>query len=64
MVQVYEGSPAEQAGLMAGDELDSRRTGHTAQETDLETFVSHIRGEENSTVDIVYARDDSSRRSR
>ena len=56
VVQVYEGSPAEQAGLMAGDELISA-DGYMAQEMDLETFVSHIRGEENSTVDIVYARD-------
>ena len=53
---VFLNSPAEQAGLMAGDELISA-DGYTAREMDLETFVSHIRGEENSTVDIVYARD-------
>lgn len=56
IVKVYEGSPAEEAGLREGDELISAN-GNMAQEMDLDLFVQHIRGEENSTVDLVYARD-------
>ena len=56
VVKVYEGSPAEEAGLAAGDELISA-DGNLAQESELDQFVQHIRGEENSTVELVYARD-------
>lgn len=55
VVKVYEGSPAQKAGLVAGDELIAA-DGNLAQEMDLEQFVQHIRGEENSTVKLVFLR--------
>ena len=55
VVQVYEGSPAEQAGIRAEDILykvnDEEVTG-----IDLSNVVTHIRGEEGTTVDVTVLR--------
>ena len=56
VVRVYDGSPAQQGGLMAGDELISA-DGKTASETELDSFVQNLRGDEGTTVTVVYARD-------
>lgn len=55
VVQVYEGSPAEKAGIQADDLIykvgDEEVTG-----TDLSKVVANIRGEEGTTVDITVLR--------
>lgn len=55
VVSVYEGSPAERAGLQAGDVIVSA-DGVKAESKDLDAFVSGIRGEEGSVVTLVYER--------
>lgn len=53
---VYPSTPAEEAGLKAGDEIVSA-DGYSASDfTDLDEFVKHIRGDENTTVTLVYLR--------
>lgn len=56
ITNVYEGTTAEEAGLKAGDIIVSA-DGHRAEREELETFVRHIRGEENTKVLIEYERD-------
>ena len=56
VVRIFDGVPAEKAGLKQGDILISA-DGHIGQELDLDVFVHYIRGEEGSTVEIVYERD-------
>ncbi len=54
IVSVYEDSPAEKAGLAAGDEIVSA-DGNTATDYDaLDDFVSLIRGEAGTDVEITY----------
>lgn len=56
IANVYEGSPAEEAGLKKDDIIISA-DGYDAQEGDLSTFVQHVRGEEGSDVELVIQRD-------
>lgn len=55
VVNVYEGSPAERAGLQSGDVIVSAG-GVKAEDEDLDRFVNEIRGEEGSVVTLVYER--------
>lgn len=54
--QVYEGSPAEEAGLQMGDVIVSVDD-YTATDYELDEFVSHIRGDEGTTLEMTYTRD-------
>ncbi len=56
VIRVYPGSPAEEAGLMAGD-IVYEADGYDATTMQLSDFVTHIRGEENTTVHLVVYRD-------
>ncbi len=56
VVRIFDGVPAVKAGLKQGDILISA-DGNIGQELDLDVFVHYIRGEEGSTVEIVYERD-------
>ena len=56
IVQVYEGSPAEKAGLLAGDKLIAADE-YRYVDLDLSTFVSHVKGKAGTTVNITYERD-------
>lgn len=52
VARVFEGSPAEEAGMLPGDVIYSV-AGHLASETDLNLLISqYIRGEEGTKVDI------------
>ncbi len=55
VVSVYDGSPAQQAGLQTGDVIISAGDA-IAEEEDLDIFVRSVRGEEGTTVSIVYQR--------
>ncbi len=57
ITRVYEGSPAAKGGLVKGDEIVSANGYRSQQYDSLSGFVSHIRGEESSKVQIVYKRD-------
>lgn len=50
---VYEDSPAKKAGIVAGDKIISA-DGYLGTDEDLDVFVQRIRGEEDTTVEIVY----------
>jgi carboxyl-terminal processing protease len=55
VTKVFEGSPAESAGLLIGDrilEVDGKRY----VDTTAQDFVNRIRGEENTTVQLIYER--------
>ena len=54
--QVYEGSPAEEAGLQMGDVIISA-DGYLATDYELDEFVEYIRGDEGSTLELTYERD-------
>ena len=56
IVQVYENTPAEKAGLKAGDSIESAGK-YKATDYSLDDFVQHLRGKENTTVTITYKRD-------
>lgn len=53
---VYEGSPAEEAGLQIGDQIISA-DGYMASDYELSDFVSYVRGDEGSTLEMTYVRD-------
>lgn len=56
VVRVFEGSPAEEAGMLPGDILYTV-AGHPASETDVNLLVSqYIRGKEGTRVDITVYR--------
>ncbi len=55
--KVYEGSPAENAGLRKGDLIISA-DGMKAADYDLDEFVDFVRGEEGTSVELVYMRDE------
>jgi carboxyl-terminal processing protease len=55
IVHVYDDSPAQEAGLLADDIILSA-DGYDASEMDLTEFVSHIRGEEGTTVHLTVYR--------
>ena len=57
VTKVYDDSPAQKVGLRAGDEIISV-DGHLAVEEELDAFVQRIRGEEGTTVELVYGRED------
>ncbi len=57
IIKVYDGSPAAEAGLMAGDEIVSA-DGYTATDYSLDDFVKHIRGEEGSQVSLNIIREE------
>ncbi len=52
VVHVYADSPAEEAGLQAGD-IIYMVDDYDATSMDLSTLVTHIRGEENTSVHLV-----------
>lgn len=52
VVRVYEGSPAEEAGLEAGDVI-YMVDDYEATSMELSELVTHIRGEESTTVHLV-----------
>jgi carboxyl-terminal processing protease len=56
VVTVYDGSPAQLAGLQPQDVIISADDAIAAEE-DLDIFVRSVRGEEGTTVTIVYQRD-------
>lgn len=57
IMEVYDDSPAKDAGLKAGDIIVSADE-FTAEDMELSVFVQHLRGEKNTTVDVVYKRGD------
>ena len=56
IVNVYEGSPAEKAGLKAGDILE-KIDDHEVGDEQLDTVVSWIKGEKGTDVKITVLRD-------
>ena len=56
IANVYDGTPAQEAGLQKGDVIVSA-DGYVAAEYELSEFVQHIRGEEGTTVELVIVRD-------
>ena len=57
VVEVYEGSPAARAGLERGDIVISV-DGHLGTDESLDDFVQRIRGEEGTSIEMVYKRGD------
>lgn len=55
IVHVYEGTPAEEAGLQEGDMI-IRVDDYDTSSMELAEVVSHIRGEENTTVHLEFYR--------
>lgn len=55
IVNVYEGSPGEAAGLLPGD-IFYKVDGEDITSLDIDQVVSKLRGEEGTTVDIVVIR--------
>ncbi len=55
IVKVYEGTPAQKAGLKAGDQVISVEE-IDARSMELSELVTHIRGKENSKVHLVITR--------
>lgn len=55
VMEVYEDSPAAEAGIKKGDTIVSA-DGVLAISMDLSEFVQKLRGEENTTVDVVFSR--------
>lgn len=53
--EIYEGSPAEAAGLQKEDEI-LQADEYKARDMDLTEFVSHIRGEEGTQVELTIRR--------
>ncbi len=51
LVKIFPGSPAEEAGMLAEDVI-SKVAGEEVSGRDLNEVVSHIKGEEGSTVEI------------
>ena len=59
VVSVYEGTPAENAGLQSGDVIISA-AGHRGDSEELESFVRYVRGEEGTKLVIEYEREGKS----
>ena len=55
IIRVYKGSPAEEAGLKAGDVFVSA-AGISAAGLDVSEFVSYVKGDQGTTVEIVVDR--------
>lgn len=56
IVRAYEGTPASEAGLKAGDTIFSV-DGIEASSMDLTEFVTHIKGEEGTSVHVIIERE-------
>ncbi len=56
VIRVYDGSPAQEAGLQVGDIL-YKADDYDATTMELSEFVSHVRGEEGTPVHLVVYRD-------
>ena len=56
ITKVYDNTPAEKEGLLAGDSIVSA-DGNAAVDEDLDIFVQHIRGEAGTDVKLVINRD-------
>ncbi len=56
VIRVYEDSPALEAGLMVGD-IILQADEYEATDMDLDELVSHIRGEEGTSVHLLIYRD-------
>lgn len=56
VVSIYEGTPAEKAGLQAGDIILSA-DGHMGESEELDSFVRYIRGEEGTKLVLEYERE-------
>ncbi len=56
VIRVYDDSPALEAGLMVGD-IIYQADDYTATDMELDDLVSHIRGEEGTSVHLVIYRD-------
>ncbi|MCR5640451.1 MAG: S41 family peptidase [Lachnospiraceae bacterium] len=54
--RIYEGSPAEKAGLKKGDILISA-DGELAVDMEADEFAARVRGEKGTSVELVYERD-------
>lgn len=59
VVSVYEGTPAEKAGLQSGDVIISA-DGHRGDSEELDSFVRYVRGEEGTKLVIEYEREGKS----
>ncbi|MCR4693990.1 MAG: S41 family peptidase [Pseudobutyrivibrio sp.] len=57
ITKVYSGTPAEEAGLLAGDQIVAADEFQAVDE-ELDEFVQHIRGEEGTDVVLTILRDD------
>ena len=56
IVRVYDGSPAQEAGLKAGDVFVCADE-FEAEGSDLSEFVTHVKGDEGTTVELTMIRD-------
>lgn len=56
VISIYKGTPAEKAGLQAGDIIVSV-DGHRGESEELDSFVRHIRGEEGTKIVLEYERE-------
>ena len=61
IVRAYEGTPAAQAGLKAGDVIVSV-DGIEATSMELSEFVTHIKGDEGTSVHVVIQREGESKK--
>lgn len=57
ITKVYAGTPAEEAGLKAGDVIEYADD-YAAGDEELDAFVQHIRGEEGTSVTLTILRED------
>ena len=57
VIQVQEGSPAEEAGIEEGD-IITEADGYEAADMELSEFVTHIKGEEGTSVSLTIYRPD------
>ncbi len=56
--KVFKGSPAEKAGLMKGDQIIAADDHLVTDCASLDEFVTYVRGDKGTKVDITYIRND------